>query len=274
MKRNITNYDTIPNGFNTFDKLFCAINGFKCPDYNCECSQYCTGNNYEKINIFEGDEVILFNEKLDSGTYCLPKGFSKCNLNTSIPFYSANDWICIPRNNNIFKGNNFIACKSPFAKDNSLNVLVDNKTGKIVTSFVKDFYEIYSGKFRYECQCGSKDVKNNPMINLEEVPFKCVSDYCISNFLNVSMNIGWDPIKKECNCQPFANENSEDLTTPCVQFKTGMSQNNTFNGIVKCTDKNSFTSYPMYCSNRENFFSFEKTITFEELPQNYLRNVI
>lgn len=260
-KRNVVKLDVIP--FSTLDKLFCPINGFKCPDETCDCLDYCKGS-YEKINIFDNEDIVLFNEKLAPGTYCLPKGALKCHLKSSIPIYSNNDWICVPRNQNIWNSNNFIACKSPYAKNNNLNVLFDHKTNDIALSVSKDYYEMYNGKLRYECKCNSKDVRGNPMISLEEIPFTCVSDYCLANFKNVQQAIGWK--NGECDCGPYSQD---DKTSPCIDSLIGM-KDNVFHGVVKCTSKHSFKKELIY-SNDKTFWQFDKTITFTSLPVEFLK---
>lgn len=266
-QRNVVAFDTVPFAFNPFDKLFCPINGFKCPDETCECSNYCKGN-YDKMNVFQDEDIVLFNEKLTPGTYCLPKGALKCHLKSSIPVYSINDWTCVSRNHNIWKSNNFIACKNPYAKDNSLNVLFDRQTNAAASSVAKDYYEMFNGKLRYECQCGSLDVRGNKMISLEQVPFTCVSDYCLANFKNVTQDIGWK--NGQCNCGPYSHENPKDLTSPCVDSLIGM-KDNVFTGIVKCTDRYSFKKEPIYCDMHKNIFTFEKEMTFHSIPTHFLK---
>lgn len=266
---------TIPNPFNPYDKVFCSIYGFKCPDTNCICSNYCKGE-YEKVNVYENEQFILFNEQLTPGTYCLPKGALECYSKSTIPIYSANNWVCVNKNSTVWKNNMMSACQNAFSENNQLNYLIDLKTGDKVGTDIKDFYEMYNGKLRYECFCGSKDKKGNKMITLDEVPFTCVSDYCLSNFKNANLNIGWDPIQKQCNCQQYAHENPNDLTSPCIDVKVGINSQHTFIGAVKCTHKTSFQEEVLHCSPSmaNNFFTFTKTIMFDKKPIEYLREII
>lgn len=95
-------------------KLYCSINGYKCQnDSDCDCKTICSGK-YKKFQIYPGENVIMFNEKLSPGTYCLPKGFEHCNVQRSTPIYSINGWICIPRNAAIWNNNNFVACQNSY----------------------------------------------------------------------------------------------------------------------------------------------------------------
>lgn len=271
-KRNVVSLNSLPFAFNPFDKLFCPVHGFKCPDDTCDCSLYCKGN-YEKLNIYENEDIVLFHEKLMPGTYCLPKGALTCHLKSSIPVYSMNNWSCIPRNNNVWKGNHFIACKNPHAENNDLNQLWDRKLGEKASTELADYYEMWNGQLRYECRCESKDMRGNSMLALEEVPFTCVSDYCLSNFKNTLQDIGWK--NGECNCGPYQHEKLNDKTSPCLNAVMGMQQH-TFNGFLKCTDRQSIEKETLFCSStmKNNYFTFEKQITFGSYPIYFLKNVV
>lgn len=266
--RNIVNLDKIPFVINPFDKLFCPINGFKCPDEKCDCSLHCKGN-YEKIHIYDHEEVVLFHEKLKTGTYCLPTGAIKCHLKSSMPVYSANNWICVSRNKNIWKDNHFIACKSPFATNNDLNILFDYKTSKKASVTVSDYYEMHNGKLRYGCKCNSKDNRGNKMVALDQVPFTCVPDYCLSNFTNNTQDIGWDGT--QCKCDPFSHEIPNDKTSPCINVRVGV-HNNEYKSFVKCTNRFTPKREPIYCN--EPYLEFSKTITFGNFPMDFLKKTL
>lgn len=265
--RNVVDLNEIPFAFNPFDKLFCPINGFKCPDDTCDCSQYCKGN-YEKIHIYD-EELVLFHEKLKNGTYCLPKGALQCHLKSSMPVYSVNGWTCVPRNNNVWKNNHFIACQSPYAQTNALNILYDNKNQKEVDSPITDYYEMHNGQMRYQCSCQSKDIRGNLMVALDEVPFTCVPDQCLSNFKNNVQNIGWKV--DHCDCGPYNHEIPNDLTTPCIDSELGV-KNFKFTGVLKCTNRESIVKHPIYCN--ENYFTFTKRINFDMFATQYVRDAI
>lgn len=267
-KRNAVSLDAIPFAFSPFDKLFCPINGFKCPDETCDCAHYCKGN-YEKLHIYDDEHVVLFHEKLKAGTYCLPKGALKCHLKSSIPVYSVNAWTCIPRNTNVWKNNHFVACKSPYAKDNGRNILYDHKTGKQASTAISNFYEMHNGRMRYQCRCDSKDFRGNKMIALDQVPFTCVADYCLSNIDDNNRNIGWRVDR--CDCGPYGHENPRDDTSPCIQTAVGL-KDSTFTGFTKCTNTHSVDRQPIHCN--KNYFTFQKEMTFDNYARDFLKKQI
>lgn len=250
--------------YNPFDKLFCPINGFKCPDEHCDCSYFCKGN-YEKVTVLPNEEIILYNEKLVPGTYCLPTGGLKCNLKTSVPVFSSNGWVCLSKN----ISSHF--CKHPLSENNNLNILIDQSTGEEASN-ITDLYEYFNGKLRYQCQCNSTDKKGNAMVALDEVPFTCVPDYCLQNFQNTK-TFGWDPVKKICDCKHNKNEMNDPLL-PCINIHEGFDNEIEYYGYVKCTHPYSFVEEPIFCAPQEKFFQYHKNITFNSIPMEYLNKTV
>lgn len=265
----------IQNALFSDSKLFCSITGYKCDNEFCDCTSLCKGQ-YKKFNIYDNERVVMFNETLSPGTYCLPKGFEHCNTKTSIPIYSVTGWLCISKSFMIWNKDRLVACQNSYAKDNTLNYLVDTLTNEKVDDInhINNYYEVYNGKLRYQCLCNSLDKSNNNLIHLEDIPFKCVSDYCLAK-LNFRRSVpGWDPRTKQCNCSYLHHENPNDLTSPCVA-KAYQLKNSIFTGYINCTHSNSLKEYSIYCDEKE-FLSleFQKNLIFSNNPLEYLNIVV
>lgn len=273
--KKLSNIIDLPDVLDSDGKLFCSINGYKCQNERCDCKSICKGE-YNKFIIYPNENVVMFNEKLSPGTYCLPKGFEHCNVQTSIPVYSVNAWMCISKNPAIWNKNSFIACQNPYAEDNSLNVLMDTKNNTPVTNqIIQNFYEIHNGKMRYKCVCNSLDKNGNKLIHLDDLPFKCVSDYCLSKLQYKRGIPGWNHITKECDCGHLMHENPNDLTSPCVEEIFTL-HNNTFSGAINCMTLNSLQEYPIYChqNNLSGQIQYKKIFNFSDNPIDYLKAVI
>lgn len=220
----------------------CPIRGFRCQNSSCRCTDICQQQGYEKITVLPGEEIILFDEKILPGTYCVPKGISVCNRASSTPIFSTSGWMC--KSKIWWRGNYMLACKSSKAKDNSLNVLVDAQTGQPIEKEVSDYYEtLPDGSRKYKCRCGSRDENGNAM--LEILPFVCSSDYCMRDIKNVSSHFGW--MDGRCHCGPFAHADVDDPTSPCLSMKTEVDEDNILVGRVNCMTKTSSEEYPIYC---------------------------
>lgn len=270
-----TNFLDLPTILYSDDKLFCSISGYKCENDLCDCKTICNGQ-YNKFKIYPDENVVMFNEKLSPGTYCLPKGLEHCNMQSSYPIYSANGWICLPKNPSIWSRNHFIACQHSYAQDNSLNVLLDLKENKVVTGEdIKDFYELHNGKLRYQCNCASNDKSGNKLINLDEFPFKCFSDYCLLK-LRLNRKIpGWNNVTKECDCGNLLHENPNDFTSPCID---GINELNgvTLTSSTICKNKISLYDHPIICNTKNDIglLKFTKIVHFSDDPLDYLNAVI
>lgn len=273
--KKLSNFIDLPDVLDSDGKLFCSINGYKCQNERCDCKSICKGE-YNKFIIHPDENVVMFNEKLSPGTYCLPRGLENCNGQTSIPIYSVNGWMCISKNPAIWNKNSFIACQNPYAEDNSLNVLMDTKNNTPVTNQIIDnFYEIYNGKLRYQCSCNSLDKNGNKLIPLNDIPFKCMSDYCLSK-LHYKRGIpGWNDNTKQCDCGHLMHENPNDLTSPCVE-ETFKLNNNIFSGAINCMSLNSLQEYAIYChpNNLSEQIQYKKIFNFSDNPIEYLRAII
>ena len=258
---------------NADGKLFCPITGYKCHDETCDCKSLCKGK-YSKFKIYPDENVIMFSEKLAPGTYCLPVGFEHCNVQKSIPIYSVNGWICISKNPAIWNADHFVACQNPYAQDNSLNFLLDTKTNTQVTNdIINDYYELYNGKMRYQCSCNSLDKSGNKLVHLDDVPFKCVSDYCLAKLTFRRGISGWNNSTKQCDCGHLLHENPNDLTSPCIEQSYKLQQN-VFSGTVNCMNNVSLKEYPIYCNNTSGILTFQKTFIFSDNPLEYLNKTI
>lgn len=265
-----------PNTVSSSDtKLFCSINGYKCENDMCNCKTVCSGQ-YKKFQIYPEENVIMFNEKLSPGTYCLPKGFEHCNVTRSVPIYSVNGWICVPKNPSIWNNDNFVACQNSYAIDNFLNVLIDRKTNLPITNeIINDYYELYNGKLRYQCSCNSLDKSGNKLIHLDEIPFHCFSDYCLEKIKFRRGIPGFNSITKQCDCGHLDHENVNDLSSACVE-KAFQFQKNILSGSINCMNSNSLREHYIFC-NKQNIsgvLTFEKIFHFSDNPIDYLNAVI
>lgn len=268
-------FTEIPNMISSDAKLFCSITGYKCEDHSCNCKSVCSGQ-YKKFHIYPDENVIMFNEKLSPGTYCLPKGFEHCNVQRSVPIFSVSGWICIAKNPSIWNNGHFVACQNSYSVDNSLNVLIDRKTNQAVSNeVINDYYELHNGKLRYQCHCGSLDKNQNKLIPLDEIPFRCFSDYCLEK-LHFRRGIpGFNSLTKQCDCAHLPHENAYDLSSPCVE-KAFQLQKNTFSGSINCMKTNSLREHFIFCNkqNVSGVLTFEKIFNFSDNPIDYLSAVI
>lgn len=256
-------------------KLFCSINGYKCETPSCNCQTICSGQ-YKKFHVYPDENVIMFNEKLSPGTYCLPKGFEHCNMQRTTPIYSVNGWVCISKNNAIWNNDRLVACQNSYSVDNSLNILIDRKTNQPLSNeIIKDYYELHNGKLRFQCTCNSLDKSGNRLIHLDEIPFRCFSDYCLEK-LHFRRGIpGFNSVTKQCDCAHLQHENVNDLSSPCVE-KAFQLQKNIFSGSINCMNINSLREHFIFCNkqNMSGILSFEKILNFSDNPIDYLNTVI
>jgi hypothetical protein len=245
-------FQTHPSSYlvNPIDKALCPVTGYKCVDENhCDCKQIC-GKDFEKVKLDEKDDIVLSSvERRGRGTYCLPKGFYDFLFSNGRLIYTTRGWQMVSRYPYIWnKRGELIACSSPYAQDNKLNFLFDRKLDRIVTSGESiDPHEKLpeDGRNRYVCQCNSKDVRENKMISLPEVPFICLTDYCKSETFNAAF-VGWNGYK--CDCGPrLKNMDPNDPTSPCV-FCENVIKNDSLSHYVPCIDKNTlFSATNFYC---------------------------
>lgn len=163
-----------------------------------------------------------------------------------------------------------------YAVDNSLNILIDRKTNQSVSNeLIKDFYETFNGKMRFQCLCNSLDKSGNKLIHLDKIPFRCFSDYCLEK-INFRRGIpGFNSITKQCDCAHLPHENQNDLSSPCVE-KNFQLHKNTFSGSINCMNINSLKDYFIFCSqhNKRTVLPFEKTFNFSDNPIDYLNAII
>lgn len=265
----------LPSVLYSDGKLFCSITGYKCKDETCDCKSICN-TQYNKFKIYPGENIVMFNEQLLPGTYCLPKGFEYCNVKTSIPIYSISGWICISKNPSIYDTNTIIACKNAYATDNSKNYLIDLKEHKEITmESVNDFYEKYNGEMRYQCACNSTDRAGNLLINLKDIPFKCLSDYCLSKLYSIRGIPGWNNITKQCDCGHLSHQNPNDLTSHCINAEIEM-KGNIVTNVAYCTNETSIINYPIVCNSNNNTgtLNFSNIMHFSDDPLDYLNTII
>lgn len=256
--------------YDPFDTLFCSMKGFKCENRNCHCAHYCKGN-YAKYHIYESDEVIISNERLTPGTYCLPRGLDACNTKTTRPIYSVNGWQCINKNSAVWKGDVQIACQSHLARNNAENYIYDHKYNVEADQRVTDYFEVYNGTLRYGCKCNSLDLRGNRMLALDEIPFTCVTDYCLKNISNSGL-VGWDPVTKTCDCSGFPHEVANDLTSPCASVRSRV-RNDVLVGQVPCQNLSSFEPKAIRCPmyrGTDNFISFETRVGGHSNPLDFI----
>ncbi|GFY66927.1 uncharacterized protein TNIN_179561 [Trichonephila inaurata madagascariensis] len=244
------------------------MRGFKCQMENCNCEKLCeNGDIYEKFTVLKEDDIVMFDKKLESGTYCLPKGLTACNQKNSIPIFSSSGWLCASRNDEIWQNNHMVACKNEFAEDNSLNILWDYKLNQMASQQITNFYEKINNKtYRFKCKCNSLDIQGNKMINT--LPFTCSVDYCLKDLRN-QINLGWDGEK--CNCGVYPHKDEKDPTSECMFEKTRI-ENNVLIGRIECMTSKSLTRKPIHCPSRINapVIRFENKIHNSDIPSNFV----
>lgn len=256
---------------NPLKKTACALQGVECESGQaCDCEKLCSnGSEFVPFQVLEGDRIFVMNRKLSPGTYCLPKGVGKCNLNTSYHIFSLSGWSCIGINDDIFKKDKKMACKNEEAQDNSLNVLWDELKGREADDDVKDYYEQYKGGYRYQCKCDSKSIDNSPMISV--FPFVCLVDYCLRNFENPLGFMGWTG--KECECGPYPHLHAWDKTSPCKNIATTI-ENNELVAQVECMNKNSFEVQSLICPTEDGLVLIREKFFEGNDPRDFVKAIL
>lgn len=221
----------------------CPIQGFKCPDeIPCDCEQMCVnGHQFESFQVMSDDMVYVMNERVEPGTYCLPKGFEKCNEKTSIRMFSLTGWSCFHRNSTLFHSYRYEPCKSSQAKNNELNVLWDYALDKEVDLTLEKFYEKVGSDLRYRCKCDSKSLQGKRMLSI--LPFTCSEDYCLE-FIRpefILQDMGWNGSACQCGLYPHIDPN--DKLSACMEEDSRF-QRNTFIGKVAQMTEKSFLPQP------------------------------
>lgn len=256
--------------FDSMKTKLCPIQGFKCSNIEfCDCAKLC-GYNYIKFNVGKTDSIYVMSRKLGPGTYCLPSGIHDCNFQTSIPMFSTTGWSCIPLNSTIFGTNEMIACKNEEAADNSLNILWDTVENKPAED-VENYYE----PNRYRCKCRSKTVDGIAQITLSQLPFRCVTDYCLKDIKDPLPGMGWNG--QYCDCLLYKNANENDKTSPCVMEASEL-KDNLYTASIKCMTKDSITYSPIFCPGDEEILNYLVPIVPRKdnlkYPEDYVESVI
>lgn len=122
-----------------------------------DCKGRCKSDDYEYIFLDKNTNIIVNNKRL-SGAYCLPKSFTRCNLNTSFAVVGLNDYQCITKFPTLLggsSGNEIIGCSSGRLFDGLLkkeyvhyipnNLFIENEDERLVDS-----------SFRFSCVDDSK----------------------------------------------------------------------------------------------------------------------
>lgn len=256
----------------------CSLYGFKCPDPNqeCDCQTYCTDGDKELISfrVLDEDRVHVLNRRLEPGFYCLPKGVGQCNPE-SIELFSLTGWSCIPQNAWYLMSSTHRPCYHPEAEDNSLNVLYDNLRNRPAEEPIENIYQTLSdGSNRFKCQCQSKDVYGNPMINV--MPLKCSIDYCLTDIPNPLPMMGWNG--NECRCGPYGHEDEQDFTSKCVRAKTEVRKSDKYTdaliGRVDCMNQASMRRSNIYCPPNENDLNFTVPVMYGQIPIKFVETTL
>lgn len=221
------------------------------------------------FQVMEGDRIYVMNQKLTPGTYCLPKGVDRCNLKTSFHMFSLAGWSCIGISDDIFKQNKKTACKNEEAQDHHLNVLWDYLRDTEAGDDIDDYYEMYRGRYRYGCKCGSKSLDNSPMIS--PFPFVCLVDYCVRNFENPTPAMGWTG--KKCECGNYFHEYPWDEASPCRKAYSRIEKKELI-GHVNCMTKDSFIERPLICPTEDNLVVFKEYFFKGSNPPDFADELI
>lgn len=239
-------------------KSNCPLQGFKCPSSEpCDCEKFCNnGNEFVPFHIADDNQrVYVMNKKLTPGTYCLPKGVDKCNLNTNYHVFSLAGWSCLSLDEVIFKGDKKRACKNEEAENNDLNVLWDYSTNREAGDNIDDYYVPLGNEMRFRCKCGSKSLDGTPMISV--FPFVCSVDYCLRDVPNPLPFMGWNG--KACDCGPYFHLDPNDKTSPCRRQLSRVTKMQ-FIGRVDCMTEKSFVGQALFCPTADQELVFKENI--------------
>jgi hypothetical protein len=260
---------------NPVDNALCPVLGYECADEKrCDCERIC-GPDFERVRIEAAEEVFSSNVRRGPGTYCFPKGFYDFKPRGAL-FRTTGEWRLASKHPHVWdRRGQLIACRSPLAKDDLLNVLMDHSSGRQVREdeTVDPDELLPDGSERYACWCNSKDLRGNSMISLPEFPFVCLPDPCKREVSDATF-LGWDGTK--CDCGPDAeNLDPDDLASPCVS-RGHVLEDERFRRFVPCTDERGWyrrrDDAGFYCPAGET--TFEKVILFLDSPIDVLHRLI
>lgn len=213
-----------------------SLYGFKCDDpHHCDCSEL--GQDLEPFDVMKNEAIYVMNHQLSPGRYCLPKGVSHCDQNTSYQIFTSSGWTCVPRTVSP------TICHSKDTHDNSGNVLWDRLENKKAEKVLNVYEKLKSdNSWRYQCKCDARDMFNRQMV--KSTPWTCSIDYCIAEILNVTSGMGFDGSECQCGTTPHADPN--DKKSPC-KLEISEIKNHKFTGRVDCTSEISMKKHSIFC---------------------------
>lgn len=249
-----------------------SLYGVRCTDPDrCDCTtiQEAAGP-LEPFDVMEGEAIYVMNRQLAPGRYCLPSGVSHCNQNTSYQIFTASGWKCVPRR---AAGSSTCHGDPNAADNNQLNVLWDYLENRKVdeTKHLVNLYEKIGSQWRYRCKCESKDVWGRPMV--QSTPWTCSVDYCVAEFPNVLVGMGFDG--SQCQCGTAVHEDPDDKTSPCKLAISEITSRSLFKGRVDCTHEGSMTKHGLFCPSGERVLRSKETmVTAHAYVEDFLNKFV
>lgn len=185
-----SNFDTLENSSSCFSvpTLVTATN-----TGTFDCSAVCNDNRavYFFVNI--NDMYIVNGTKLMSGGYCTMNSVPRnCNSETSLIFYSVNQWTCIADDPRYFAGESNVMqivgrqhSEHILPEDISKIVLWDNLLDQEVNPFTNTFRyswddKLNDGRRRFTVRCNALDIRHNLMFLNPYNDIECLPNVCTS----------------------------------------------------------------------------------------------
>lgn len=156
-----------------------------------DCTAVCNDERAVYFYVGANDHFIVNGVQLISGGYCTMNSVPRnCNSETSLIFYSVNQWTCIAEDPRYFAGEgNLVQIagrqhgESILAEEMNKIVLWDNLLNRQVNPVTNTFRYSWDDRMsdnrrRFEVKCDALDIRHNLMFNNPLNPIECLPNVC------------------------------------------------------------------------------------------------
>lgn len=156
-----------------------------------DCGAVCNDDRAMYFYVGANDNFIVNGVRLMSGGYCTMNSVPRnCNSETSLIFYSVNQWTCIAEDPRYFAGEGNLVqiagrqhSQSILAEEMDKIVLWDNLLNRRVNPQTNTFRYSWDdlmtdNRRRFEIKCDALDIHHNLMFNNPLNPIECLPNVC------------------------------------------------------------------------------------------------
>ncbi|AIS92042.1 per os infectivity factor 2 [Erinnyis ello granulovirus] len=156
-----------------------------------DCGAVCNDNRAVYFFVNPNDNYIVNGVRLMSGGYCTMNSVPRnCNHETSLIFYSVNQWTCIAEDPRYFAGEGNLVqiagrqhSESILSEEMDKIVLWDNQLNRQVNPVMNTFRYSWDERMsdnrrRFEIKCDALDIRHNLMFNNPLNPIECLPNVC------------------------------------------------------------------------------------------------